>query len=52
MSHIGRHGGPDAENRCLLSRARDKRHTFGAEYRAASGSDTEIAAVLGHSGLK
>lgn len=28
------------------------RHTFGAEYRERSGSDTETAAALGHSGLK
>ncbi len=28
------------------------RHTFGAAYRAASGSDTETAAALGHAGLQ
>ena len=28
------------------------RHTFGAEYRERTGSDTETAAILGHSGLK
>ncbi len=28
------------------------RHTFGAAYRAASGSDTETAAALGHTGLQ
>ena len=28
------------------------RHTFGARYRAASGSDTETAEVLGHASLK
>lgn len=28
------------------------RHTFGAAYRAKSGSDTETAAALGHTGLR
>lgn len=28
------------------------RHTFGAEFRAKSGSDTETAAALGHTGLQ
>jgi integrase/recombinase XerC len=28
------------------------RHTFGARYRAVSGSDTETASALGHRGLK
>ncbi len=28
------------------------RHTFGALYREASGSDTETAAALGHAGLQ
>lgn len=28
------------------------RHTFGAEFRARSGSDTETAAALGHTGLR
>jgi integrase len=28
------------------------RHTFGARYREASGSDTETAAALGHAGLQ
>ena len=28
------------------------RHTFGAEYREKTGSDTETAAALGHAGLQ
>ena len=28
------------------------RHTFGAEYREKTGSDTETATALGHAGLQ
>lgn len=43
---------PDYVGAAFSLHAHQLRHTFGAAYRAASGSDTETAAALGHAGLQ
>ena len=43
---------PEYAGKAFRVHAHQLRHTFGAAYRAASGSDTETAAALGHAGLQ
>jgi integrase/recombinase XerC len=51
LDHIAQEASKHPGARPLTIHPHRLRHTFGAEYRERTGSDTETAAALGHTGL-